>query len=64
MTDTPDSIKIKMLEDAGFHPIPLQEKYVLLVDFLKDLSKSGCCNVCQCKSCDALKLLREIGESE
>lgn len=31
----PLSIKIKMLEDAGYHHDQLHKNYVILVDFLK-----------------------------
>jgi hypothetical protein len=64
MSDEPSPIvKYKMLTDAGFHyPEPWQN-YALVVDFLKELTTRSCCNVCQCMSCDALQILRKIGET-
>jgi len=34
MIELPESIKIKMLADAGFPPTSLQEKYITLINFL------------------------------
>lgn len=33
-----------------------------LLEFVKSLTKKSCCNSCECISCDAIELLREIGE--
>jgi len=35
-----------------------------LLEFVKSISKNSCCINCQCLACDALELLREIGEAE
>lgn len=61
MTDTPDSIKIKMLAEAGFPAIPLQEKYVMLVEFVKDIA-TGRDRVFFDLDDEAKDLLKEIGE--
>jgi len=37
------------------------EKYEKLLDFVKSILARSCCNVCECISCDASKVLREIG---
>ena len=40
-------------------------QYDLLLDFVKRLEKSSCCNVCgSCASCDAKEVLTRIGEIE
>lgn len=37
-------------------------KYPRLLEFVKRVHKQSCCNVCECVPCDALDVLREIGE--
>lgn len=37
------------------------EKYEKLHNFVRGMAKKSCCNL-HCYSCDALQLLREIGE--
>lgn len=38
---TSESIKIKMLTDAGYYPSPMQENYLMLVDFVKTVSNEN-----------------------
>lgn len=38
-------------------------KKIRLVEFLHELRTRSCCNVCECIACDALTILREIGEA-
>ncbi len=59
MVELSDSIKIIMLQDAGFHPIPLQEKYLKLVDFVKWCEDQAHAYDIPEK---AEKLLKDIGE--
>lgn len=62
--ELPESIKIKMLEDAGFIPTELQERYLKLIEFVKRISQKTCTICCAyCISCDAVRLLQEFGES-
>lgn len=42
----------------------INEKYQKLLEFVKSVKNQSCCNVCDCRSCDALKLLRDIGEDK
>ncbi len=43
----------------------LYSKYEKLLSFVHSLTKRSCCNVCNsCLSCDALFILREIGEEK
>lgn len=62
MSDTSESIRIKMLADAGFHPIALQESYLKLVAFVQRMTDIGdlCCTKCVEEMAE--KLLKEIGE--
>jgi hypothetical protein len=67
--DTPDSLKILMLAEAGFQPIPLARKYLKLVRFVKEIEQIKCTkfsedNCWKCASCKAKQLLREIEEIE
>lgn len=39
-------------------------KFKILLEFVKNQAKKSCCNVCECNSCNAVKVLREIGEAE
>ena len=50
----------QMQKDIG----DFREKYNKLVDFVKKASKSSCCLLCECLSCEAVKLLRGFGESD
>lgn len=38
--------------------------YQVMLEFIKSLKNRGCCAMCECISCDALQVLREIGEAE
>jgi hypothetical protein len=67
MTEPSPLTKMKMLRDAGYnHYSEPWENYEKAVDFIKHIMKHTCC-LCEpesCISCNALKLLREIGELE
>lgn len=38
------------------------EKYDILFEFVKRITKRRCCNVCKCMPCDALDILRKVKE--
>ncbi len=40
----------------------LKDNYQKLLNFTKRVKSQSCCNVCNCLACDALTVLREIGE--
>lgn len=42
--------------------INLFERYEKLLEFTQWASKQPCCNVCDCRPCEALSVLRKIGE--
>ena len=65
MTDYPESIRIKMLQDAGCSAA-LADKYVKLVDFVKQTSIDIVHSEFMADKVRerALKLLKEIGEIE
>ena len=41
----------------------LQRKYKELLEFTIWASKQSCCNVCDCRPCEAISVLRKIGET-
>ena len=67
--DIPESIKIKMLSDAGYCRIPLQESYLKLVYLVKGIASyhgnaSLDNDVLGWVTRDCVKLLKEIGDIE
>ncbi len=40
-----------------------QDKYEKLLEFVKKVKSQPCCMICNCLSCDAEKILREMGEA-
>lgn len=62
MHDVPESIKIKILEDAGIEPTDLAFKYLKLLAFVKDLTSYEFFDYPPVEQ--ARELLEEIGENE
>lgn len=52
----------KWIDHAGCEPNKAK-RYEVLLEFVKWVSSRGCCNVCSCMSCEAVKVLRELGLS-
>ena len=40
-----------------------EAKYKKLLEFARNCLNQSCCIVCNCMKCDALEVLREIGEA-
>jgi hypothetical protein len=53
----------KWLDHVGCSPNK-SKRYEILLSFVKSLTKRSCCNVCECMSCDALEVLRNIKEDK
>lgn len=64
MKDTPESIKIKMLSEAGYCRIPLQESYLKLIDFIREIASEICfSSENHYETClKAQELLKDLGE--
>lgn len=61
MSEPPESIKIKMLADAGFTPIPLQDKYLKLVAFVQEIAKNE--SIDNIYEVQAYAVLKSVGEA-
>lgn len=41
----------------------LEEKYKYLLNFAQWVKKQSCCPMCECIPCEAVSVLRKIGEN-
>ena len=49
--------------ESQFHDFGYFEGYKKLLNFVNNVAKSSCCNVCGCHSCEAFRVLKEMGEN-
>lgn len=61
MPNTPYSTRGGMYEHVHAFD-EMKFKYDKLLEFAKHAAKNSCCLVCSCLACDALTVLRQIGE--
>lgn len=54
--------KVEINYDEALRILRSLNNHDKIVSFLKQAAASSCCLVCDCLPCDALKLLRDMGE--
>lgn len=47
----------------GEPKMKLEEKYKYLLNFAEWVKKQSCCPMCECIPCEAVSVLRKIGEN-
>ena len=64
LPNPPAPESVKWFEMTPLQVSEMKDKYEKLLAFAKEASKQSCCYACECISCMAIEVLREIEESK